>query len=136
MEVRPKFSSFYFYFYFAASLLLLVWIFPFMYAAANDRIDLVLYSPLFWSIIIVDILLMVIPLFDYPFRKYEIAGNKISSSGLWGNFRIEFDQIRDVDIVETLPDILFSTKSIKINDKFLIPCIKKAHSVMEVIVGG
>ncbi len=136
MEFKPKFSSFYFYFFFSAFLLFLIWIFPLSYVLMKNRIDLILYSPFFWIVFLVDIILSIIPFVDYLFRKYEIEGGYLYSNGLWGKFKLNLDDVKDVDVVETLPDIIFSTKSIKINERMWIHSIKKAHDVVREIVGG
>ena len=135
MIIKPKFSSFYFYLIFTSLILMIVWIPPLLFSLAVSQINYIIQSTEFWVIFIISFIPIIISLVDYHYRYYEI-NSKIVSNGLWEKFSIDKRNVKDVDVIETLPDIIFSTKSIKINDKYFIYSIKKSYKAMKEIVGG
>ena len=135
MIIKPKFSSFYFYLIFTSIILMIVWIPPFLFSIVLNESSYVINSIMFWIIFLFSFIPIIISILDYKYRFYKI-NSKIVSNGFWEKYIIDKKKIKDVDVVETLPDIIFSTKSIKINDKYYIYSIKKSYKVMKEIVGG
>lgn len=135
MIIKPKFSSFYFYLIFTSIILMIVWIPPFLFSIVLNEVSYVINSIMFWIILLFSFIPMIISILDYKYRFYKV-NSKIVSNGFWEKYTLDKKKIKDVDVVETLPDIIFSTKSIKINDKYYIYSIKKSYKVMKEIVGG
>ena len=114
---------------------MIVWIPPLLFLIALNKIEYLLQSFIFWIVFSISFIPIIISIIDYKYRFYEI-NSKITSNGLWGKYEINKNKIKNVDVVETLPDIIFSTKSIRINDIYFIYSIKKSHDVMKKIIGG
>ena len=135
MKIKPEFSPFYFYLIFTSIVLMIVWVPPFLFSIVLNEVDFVIKSIIFWIVLFFSFVPLLISIIDYNYRFYEI-NSEIISNGLWEKYKINKKKIKDVDVVETLPDIIFSTKSIKINDKYYIYSIKKSYKVMKEIIGG